>query len=38
MPTPDEIRQRNRRLGLVLLSVALAFMVGFMVRMTYFGG
>jgi hypothetical protein len=38
MPTPDETRQRNRRLGLVLLTVALAFMVGFMVRMTYFGG
>lgn len=38
MPTPDEIRSRNRRLGLVLLSVVLAFFFGFMVRMTYFGG
>jgi len=30
-----EQRKANRRLGLILLSVALAFGVGFMVKMTY---
>jgi hypothetical protein len=38
MGVPDELKRRNRRLALILLSVVLAFMIGFMVRMTYFGG
>ena len=35
--TPEE-RKRNLRLGLILASVALAFFVGFMVKMAVFGG
>jgi hypothetical protein len=31
-------RKANRRLGLILASVALAFGVGFMVKMAFFGG
>jgi hypothetical protein len=34
---PDEIKARNRRLGLILATVALAFMVGFIVRLSFFG-
>jgi hypothetical protein len=35
--TPEQ-RKRNVRLGLVLASIVAAFFVGFIVRMTYFGG
>ncbi|WP_235579257.1 cytochrome oxidase small assembly protein [Pseudorhodoferax sp. Leaf274] len=34
--TPDKKKQ-NLRTGLILLSVALAFFVGFMVKMVYLG-
>jgi hypothetical protein len=33
MQTPEQ-RKANRRLGLILASVALAFGIGFMVKMT----
>jgi hypothetical protein len=36
MITPVQ-KQNNRRLGLILGSVALVFMVGFMVKFIYFG-
>ena len=36
MTTPEQ-RKANRRLGLILLTVALAFGVGFMVKMALFG-
>ncbi|WP_243457707.1 cytochrome oxidase small assembly protein [Ottowia testudinis] len=36
--TTEEQRKRNVRLGLILGSIALAFFVGFIVRMTAFGG
>jgi len=29
---PDELRKRNRRLGLILASVVLALLVGFFIR------
>jgi hypothetical protein len=32
-----EQRKANRRLGLILATLALAFAVGFVVRMTWFG-
>jgi hypothetical protein len=35
--TPDQ-RKRNVRLGLILASIVAAFFIGFIVRMTYFGG
>jgi hypothetical protein len=35
--TPEQ-RKRNVRLGLILASIVAAFFVGFIVRMTYFGG
>jgi hypothetical protein len=35
--TPEQKRQ-NLRLGLILASVALAFLVGFAVKMSLFGG
>jgi hypothetical protein len=35
--TPEQ-KKRNLRLGLILGSVALLFFVGFMVRMSVFGG
>jgi hypothetical protein len=35
--TPEQ-KKSNLRLGLILASVALLFMIGFMVRMTLFGG
>jgi hypothetical protein len=38
MPISDELKSRNRKLGWILASVAGAFMIGFMVRLTFFGG
>ncbi len=35
---PADQRKANRRLGLILASVALAFGVGFMVKMAFYGG
>ncbi|MCE2879101.1 MAG: cytochrome oxidase small assembly protein [Comamonadaceae bacterium] len=35
--TPEQIKS-NRRLGLILASVAVTFFVGFMVRMVLLGG
>ncbi|GIX23307.1 MULTISPECIES: cytochrome oxidase small assembly protein [Caldimonas] len=35
--TPEQ-RKRNVRLALILASVVVAFFVGFIVRMVYFGG
>lgn len=35
-PTPEQ-KKSNRRLGLILASVALVFFVGFMVRMLWLG-
>jgi hypothetical protein len=35
--TPDQ-KKSNRRLGLILASIALLFFIGFMVRMVLFGG
>jgi hypothetical protein len=37
MPLPQEQRKANRRLGLILASVAVAFAVGFIVKMKFFG-
>jgi hypothetical protein len=37
MANSDDLKQRNRRLGLILASVAAAFMVGFIVRLSFFG-
>jgi hypothetical protein len=34
----DEQRKSNRRLGLILASVAAAFALGFMAKMVLFGG
>jgi hypothetical protein len=36
--TPEEQKKANRRLGLILASVALAFAIGFMVKMAWMGG
>ena len=36
--TTEQQRKRNVRLGLILGSVALAFFVGFIVRMVVLGG
>ena len=36
MTTPEQ-RKANRRLGLILLTVALTFGIGFIVRMSMFG-
>ncbi|MDH4059608.1 MAG: cytochrome oxidase small assembly protein [Aquincola sp.] len=38
MRTGDEQRKANRRLGLILASVALAFALGFMAKMVLLGG
>lgn len=38
MKDDDERRRRNVRLGLILASVALVFFLGFIARMTLFGG
>jgi len=37
MPLTQEQRRKNVRLGLILLSVALMFLLGFVARMTLFG-
>ena len=36
--TPEEQKKANRRLGLILASVALAFFIGFLAKMALFGG
>jgi hypothetical protein len=38
MALSDEQRKANRRLGLILASVALALALGFMVKMALLGG
>jgi hypothetical protein len=38
MALSDEQRKANRRLGLILASIALAFALGFVAKMTLFGG
>jgi hypothetical protein len=38
MALSDEQRKSNRRLGLILASVAVAFALGFMAKMVLFGG
>jgi hypothetical protein len=38
MAHDDEQRKANRRLGLILATVALVFAIGFIVRMKFFGG
>jgi len=38
MALTEEQRKSNRRLGLILLSVALAFGIGFVAKMVLFGG
>jgi hypothetical protein len=38
MALTEEQRKSNRRLGLILLSVAIAFAIGFVVKMALFGG
>jgi hypothetical protein len=38
MALSEQQRRANRRLGLILASVALAFALGFIVKMTLFGG
>ena len=35
--TTEEQRKRNVRLGLILGSVALAFLIGYVIRMVVFG-
>jgi hypothetical protein len=38
MSTPEELKKKNMRTGLILASVVLMFLVGFMTRMIFFGG
>jgi hypothetical protein len=38
MALSDEQRRANRRLGLILASVAVAFALGFMAKMVLLGG
>ena len=38
MALNEQQRKANRRLGLILASVALVFALGFMAKMAYFGG
>jgi hypothetical protein len=38
MALSDEQRKANRRLGLILASVALAFALGFTAKLVLFGG
>ena len=38
MALNDEQRKANRRLGLILVTVAVVFAIGFIVRMKFFGG
>lgn len=37
MSTPEDMRKKNLRTGLILASVVAVFLVGFMVRMIFFG-
>ena len=37
MPLSEQQRKANRRLGLILASVALVFALGFVVKMTWLG-
>jgi hypothetical protein len=37
MSTPEELKKKNMRTGLILASVVLMFLVGFMTRMIFFG-
>jgi hypothetical protein len=37
MSTPEELKKKNVRTGLILASVVLMFLVGFMTRMIFFG-
>jgi hypothetical protein len=37
-PEHDETQEGNRRMGLILASVAVVFFVGFIVRMVWFSG
>ena len=36
--TSEEQKRANRRLGLILASVALAFAIGFVAKMVFLGG
>lgn len=36
--TTEEQKKANRRLGLILASVGLAFAIGFIVKMAFIGG
>jgi hypothetical protein len=36
--TSEEQKKANRRLGLILASVALAFAIGFVAKMVFLGG
>ncbi len=38
MPMSDEQRKANRKLGLILASVAMAFALGFIAKMVLFRG
>jgi hypothetical protein len=38
MAHSEQQRKANRRLGLILATVAVAFAIGFIVRMKFFGG
>jgi hypothetical protein len=35
--TPEEQKRSNRRMGLVLASIALLFFIGFVIRIAWFG-
>lgn len=37
MPIPSEKRRRNVKLGLILASVALAFMLGYVAKFVFLG-
>ena len=36
--TSEEQKKANRRLGLILVSVAIAFAIGFVAKMVFIGG
>ncbi len=38
MPPSEQQRRANVRLGLILATVALAFAVGFVIKLRFFGG
>jgi hypothetical protein len=38
MPLSEEQRKANRKLGLILASIALVFALGFVAKMTLFAG